>query len=520
MALQTIDESNGTDYKISFNEVISEWENSIPVNSNGFDGINAPRSVQAPIIENIPSIITNLCRYASKYFAVSPMYILVQMLGAMNCAARGFFHVDNGMYISPANLFIIQSAQSGYGKSPANKLFTRPHDEFEIDYNEKIRPFVEEELLNKKIIMNRIKYLESRSSKISKNNTLEKYKSEIKEKQNELKSMNSKYIQMFADDTTIPALIKILSEQNERIAIMSGELGILRKLINAENNSDYVDKLLRLFNGEPIHFNRKTEEPVILKNPIASICNSTQPSTLKDLIKNEMITESGLRSRFLIHIADERNVGHRIKSKSSQMNFELMKYKNIITNILHKIQNSRSKNEILHLTPEAKRVFQRQTMLFEQDLQEDRYFFDIPEWGKKANSHLTSIAAFLHLYDDYTQKNQISAETIETAAILVYWFADNIKSFFKYAYPEKSKILARTIAQKIVEKNIYRFSTRDIQRLFSNIAINDIIDALQELYQHYGIDKAVEHEKRGPGRPAAQCYYAHVATLHRILRNT
>lgn len=520
MTLLTIDESQGTTSHISFREVIYEWEYSVQMYPSNHDGINAPKSVPAPEIKNAPMIITNLCRYASKLFAVSPMYIFVQMLGAMNCATRGFYWVNNGSYISPANLFIIQSALSGYGKSPANKFFIKPHEEFQNDYNNKIKPFVEDELINKKFISNRIKFLESKSSKTSKISTLEKYKLEIIEKQNKLKTMTSKYIQLFADDTTIPALIKILSEQNERISIMNGELGILRKLISAGNNSDYVDKLLRFFNGEPIHFNRKTEEPIVLNNPIVSICNSTQPSTLKDLIKNEMIVESGLNSRFLIHIADERNVGHRIKTRPNQLDFEYMKYSNIIKKILENIQNSRKTKEILSLTPAAERLFHIQTIQFEQELQEGGYFWDIPEWGKKANAHLISIAAFLHLYEDYTQQNRISEETIETAAILVYWFADNMKSFYQYTHPEKSKILAYTIAQKILEKNIYSFSTRDVQRLFSNISINEIIEALHELYNYRGINKINEHERRGPGRPPSQCYLANVQILQNILRNT
>jgi hypothetical protein len=520
MTLILIDESQSTTSHASFREVIYEWENSVQMYSSNQDGINAPKSVPAPEIENFPTIISNLCRYASKLFAVSPMYIFVQMLGAMNCATRGYYWVNNGRYISPANLFIIQSALSGYGKSPANKFSINPHEEFQHDYNNKIRPLVEDELINKKFILNRIKYLESKSSKTSKINILEKYKSEIIENQNKLKTMNSKYIQLFADDTTIPALIKILSEQNERIAIMSGELGILRKLINAGNNSDYVDKLLRFFNGEPIHFNRKTEEPILLKSPIVSICNSTQPSTLKDLIKNEMIVESGLKSRFLIHIADERNVGNRIKTKPHQLNFEYMKYSNIIKIILEKVHNSRNTREVLNLTPAAEKIFQLQTIQFEHELQEGGYFWDIPEWGKKANAHLISIATFLHLYENYNLQKNITEETIRTATILVYWFADNMKSFYRYAYPEKSKILACTIAQKILEKNIYRFSTRDMQRLFSNISINEINEALHELYNYRGIDKINEHERRGPGRPASQCYNANFLILQNILRNT
>jgi hypothetical protein len=95
-----------------------------------------------------------------------------------------------------------------------------------------------------------------------------------------------------------------------------------------------------------------------------------------------------------------------------------------------------------------------------------------------------------------------------------------MKSFYRYAYPEKSKILACTIAQKILEKNIYRFSTRDMQRLFSNISINEINEALHELYNYRGIDKINEHERRGPGRPASQCYNANFLILQNILRNT
>lgn len=503
----------------SFYEIMQKWNETVQYNSNNTDGINCPQHIDQPDLTNIPFIIRECAYFAQTKFNISPMYIITLMLAAMNCAVRGFYRVDNGIFKSVINAFFIFCASSGYGKSPINNFLVRPHLDFQNEINEEIEKQKKDNEIEAKICTNRINHLYKVSRKITNQSKLEEMKHEIKALEIKLESLNKVKLSLFTDDFTIPGIIKLLSEQDERIAVMTSEAGFLRTLKSADGSSNNLDKMLRLFNGDPIDQTRKKEPPINLVNPIISPCVAAQPSILSETFRNNVIVSSGLRSRCLICIADERNIGNRHYSDIAFPDYAYRSYENTIKHVLSTVREKKSQYKIMRLDKRAKERFNLFISNIEISIREGGFLYDIRDWGAKASYHISTIAGLIQLYENQDENcDIITSKTFETAENFFYWLAENMRSFNNYTFPHNSQDIAYIIAQRIIDKKIMQFQQRDIQRMLPNINRADIIIALDTLIYANAISKILMPQKNGPGRPESQYYSVNFFHIHHVIQ--
>lgn len=520
MALKMTDTLNDDKYKhITFQDSLNIWQHIIQKCINTNDGINKPTIIEQPNLTYLPQIINQYTYYHTKNSNVSPMYTIVQMLGAMNCTTRGYFLVNNGSFSIPANAFIVQAADPGYGKSHLNKPFKDTIIKFQNEYNESIKNDLAREKYEKKRISLKINEIDKKLLKCTDNYEYENHIREIAELYQQKDNLRTYELEIFADDITIPALMKLMHNQRGRIAIMNSELGALRHLTTANSNSNYCEKFLRLFNGDDVRFTRKTGEKIIMDNPILALYIATQIEPLRDLLSNLYVISSGMSSRILLSIADDRNIGFRnfenIESYPDIQN----SYNSLIHKILHRIQTSKTQNETLFFDIIAQQEFIEIRHSIEKDIRPGGEFSPISEWAKKLCNHISTISAFLHLHKHPVGNSTISHKTLKTAVIIAYWLAQNMLSFNNFAFPTKSKDFPFIIGKKIYDKKLSFFTPRDITRLFSNVNTGDVKFALSTLINYGGISIIQEKQKNGPGRPSGETYSTNFIILYNILNS-
>jgi len=439
------------------------------------------------------------------------------MLGAMNCATRGFFKVFNGSFYTTANAYIIQAADPGYGKSHTTDFGKNPIQSFADHYNESIRDLLKNEARQRNKLHEKIKKLEKKISRCKDEFYEKAFLTEITKLERDAEKFQTKELVIFADDITIRSLIEVLADQNERIAIMNSEIGILRHLITAKNNSNYFDKILRLFNGDSITFDRSEKIRYTLNNPILSLYTATQIEPTRDLFINQHLHEIGCISRMWITIGDDRNIGYRTFENTEGVLNAQWYYQSVIHNVLDRIQRSKDKYELLHFDTDAEKAFKETRYEIERELQQGRSLNPILGWSKKLCNHISTLAAFIHLYEYPTENNTISHNTLINAIDISRWLSSNMISLTDFAFPEKSKDFFITIGKKIYDKNFTSFTPRDIARLFSNVNTEDVKHGIYTLMSHGAIYAHPDQTKNGPGRPSSKTYSADYYILRQLL---
>ena len=300
---------------------------------------------------------------------------------------------------------------------------------------------------------------------------------------------------------------------------MNSELGIIRHLITAKNNSNFLDKILRMFNGDSITFDRSKGLKYILNNPTIALYIATQIEPIRDLLINPNIHSSGAISRTWITIGDDRNIGYRnFENIGGVFNVRWL-YQSVINKVLDRVQNSNTKNEFLFFDKDAENEFKEARYAIEHELQQNRALNPIQGWAKKLCNHISTIAAFIHLHEHPTEHNIISHGTLKNSIYIAQWLSENLKSLNIFALPEKSKEFPIIIGKKLFDKNRTYFTARDITRDFSNIKTEHVKHCLSILIEHGAVYELPEQIKSGPGRPTGRIYAVNYGILKTLLDN-
>jgi hypothetical protein len=103
---------------------------------------------------------------------------------------------------------------------------------------------------------------------------------------------------LVCSNTTGPALVQILKDNNETILFATPEAG--NRLDEASKpNSQLGQLLLHGFSGDKTEFDRATKQPVILNQPCITVCWLCQPHRVTKFFESARLMEDGLIARFL-----------------------------------------------------------------------------------------------------------------------------------------------------------------------------------------------------------------------------
>ena len=217
-------------------------------------------------------------------------------------------------WTEPVNLFVVIVLLSGERKSAVFRATTAPLVYFEQAESERRAPEIEENRIEREILVGAIKHAQTQAAKAKDAEARREHREHTLELGRELQRKEVVYaLRLLADDATPEALSKLLMEQEGRIALLSPEGDVFDLM--AGRYSDAVPRLgvyLKGHAGDDLRVDRvsKDRPPEYVHQPALSVGLTVQPSVLVGLTEKPGFRGRGLLARFLYSLPTSR-VGYR-----------------------------------------------------------------------------------------------------------------------------------------------------------------------------------------------------------------
>jgi hypothetical protein len=223
---------------------------------------------------------------------------------------------------------------------------------------------------------------------------------------------------VYTSDATAEKLAVLLSEQGQRLSVLSAEGGLLDVLggrYAPRGQTGSLDLFLKAWGGEPVIVDRqKAGASVYLERPVLSIGLTAQPTVLEHLANGEQLTERGLLARFLICVPSGK-VGTRLHPEVPACVKPMVQaaYETTIGRLFEVPDGTR-----IGLQQQGYAVLARYRQKIEPLLLSD--YAPIKATLAKTGSHVVRIAALLALAADPCCTT-LDADAIERAITLHEW---------------------------------------------------------------------------------------------------
>lgn len=229
------------------------------------------------------------------------------VLGALSASIGAGLQIKSGPNrLTPANLYIMATAQSGCGKSETYRHAIKPLGDFEQELIERwkveTKPGLEAELA----------ILEGELAKLKKTvmadgqsvTEREKTRTELQHKLKNLEEVKQKLHapRLYCEDVTSEKLSVMLANNQEQLGSLSSDAGnIVNILLGRYNKLDRTDEgvYLKSFSREPSRTDRQSREPILLQRPCLAALWLVQPDKLETLLAKTELTDGGLLPRIL-----------------------------------------------------------------------------------------------------------------------------------------------------------------------------------------------------------------------------
>ncbi|MDA0348458.1 MAG: DUF3987 domain-containing protein [Verrucomicrobia bacterium] len=253
-------------------------------------------------LPEMPFPLNEIVSEAVSLYGVHPDMPTLQVLCAVSAAMRKSFKLRIPPFETFGNIFGFVTAISGSGKTLTSKLINRPLHEWEIGMQRhwelRVKPSVNAQI---QILKGKQKRLAQPSKQESESNCTKQLE-EVNRKMAELEA-RSIVPSLLVEDVTTQALGMMLQANDEYLALLSSEAGdVVANLFGRNNSNNRTDEhlYLKAFSGESGKVNRVGREPVMLREPVMTVCLSSTPDELSGLFNTDRFVTGGLLPRFLI----------------------------------------------------------------------------------------------------------------------------------------------------------------------------------------------------------------------------
>ena len=437
------------------NNSIDEWEEPIELEEKNlaeFDtGVfptwvkNYVESVaevtQTPVDALAFSLISSLSSILSKKFEVN---------------------IIEGEWIETLNTYTALALESGNRKSSVFNYFIKPISNYEAEKRKELKTQIIKQKERIKAKEARIAYLRTTYSKKGGNEILDQILLLREELENEDIIIEPKY---FTSDATPEQLAIIMSEQNEKIALLSSEGGEVFEMIAGRYGECNVDLYLKAYSGDPVDIERVSRQRIRLEQPEMTIGLFLQQSVIKNLPEN--FSNRGLTQRFLYSFP-RSFLGQR-KIKVNQMSKEVKKTFN--ENIKKLLELETKKPIKLTLSEEAKDYEIKIRTEIEELLNDKNESEHFRSWLSKLAGQILRIAGLLHVANHVSDnirdiQTVIDVKTLKKAYSLRDYFIKHAKKAYGIMKvdtdTEELKYLLEKICEKANSKNGGEIAYRDI----------------------------------------------------------
>jgi hypothetical protein len=450
---------------------ISGWEQPIP-----FRIMNLPTFP----IDELPMYVKNYACEVAETTQTSIDMSGVASLAILALCIQGKFRIKGKQnWIEPLNLYTLVVAPPAERKSAVVSLISEPIKEYENSENERLAPSIEQSKIEKQILQNRKKALESKAAKNPGDYSLEIQA--ISEEISEFKEI--KPCRLFCDDITPEKLTGVLSDNHGRAAILSAEGGIFDIMAGRYAGSSNIDVFLKAHAGDSIRVDRQSRPSEYIKNPAMTTLIFSQPSVMASLMENAIFQGRGLCARFLYSIptstVGKRNFG------SSPIN-EIVKdsYYNLIERLLEY-----EPDEPHTVTLSYGTYTKLQTFAEKIEPMLTNELSDITDWAGKLIGTVLRIAGILYISSTaplYNATNlNVDERTMQSAINIGEYFLEHAKAAYQMMGTDENVSNANYILRKVQNQNLMQFTKRELIRICRKFKSTELLTApLKVLEEH------------------------------------
>lgn len=304
----------------------------------GFAGFAETDTTKLPLfnMELLPRSVKGFSESITDSIQVSSGMVAPAIvgIGALGVQKKYSVHPLPDWY-EPGNLYTAIVAEPSERKSAVMKEIMRPVFEYEKAENELLAPKITMYETKKKILEGQIANL-TKSAASNKKKSDDKYLDmgdlvTLQQDLNDLEEVNS--LRLVVDDVTMEVLANVMSQNQERIGIVSTEGGIFSALAGRYSSNTVIDIVLKGYSGDPFSDDRITRKGTTLSHPLITIILFVQPKVIQDIMENSEFIGRGLNARFLYSVPPS-TIGKRKYRVNKIPVFVRNEYYNVIQRLL------------------------------------------------------------------------------------------------------------------------------------------------------------------------------------------
>lgn len=415
------------------------------------------------------------------------------------------FEIDLITHKEKNNLYLAAFAPSGERKSATARILTQPIYDYQLDIREKMQNTIRIATINYNTLEKRLNNLQKWAAEeddpIKRQNLLLEANDISKQMHENPVPEN---LTLVVDDITTEELGKIMVQNNERMAILSAESGILQLIAGYYcHNDGNLDLYLKSYSGDAWSCNRVGRNSQSMMNPTLTISISPQHAVLTSIGQNKQFRGRGLLSRFLYSICKPQ-AGFRPRQIKSIPDYLLRKYKKHV----YKLLNLPTGVE-LKLSAEAHSLWNNFYNEVETEMRPGACLENIADWGSKLPGSMARISGLLHLADNGIDgiDKPISADILTASAVFGAYFKEHALVAFGLMSEDKSIKSGKKILDYLRRNKPEKFKGRDVllHAYFKDRSMAEIRQGLEILVERSFI-REVKNEYSGVGRPEAVSY--------------
>ena len=426
-------------------------------------------------------------------------------LGVLAACLQGKVKVEGNIgHYEQTSLYIFLIAPPGSRKSAVIHAMTAAIEDYEQKYNEENKAAIRRNRQARESLqrdINRLtRQLEAKYDKLT--------ELELQHTQDKLAELPEiKPLQIFTDDCTSESMVRLLRDNQGRMALISAEGGAFDNIIGRYTKKPNLDVWLKGICGDTIRVDRINREPDYIRNPALSMIISAQPSVLSEIMQNSLLDGRGFLAR-LLYI----NIPSAAMPKSFQSapipTAVQEDYHNLIFHLLNLSENEPI---TLHLALEAVKRMEKLCRSIETYLRNEHR--DMREWGSKYIGLVLRIAGLMHIAADGDE--DIQMETVENAIQIGSYAFYHALYAYSILGADENVEKALHVVTKLRKLSVTRISRSDLYqkcrgRFFRDAKEMEPVLTLLEQHGYIWMDIPTYS---GVGRPSAGTIYINPAAL-------
>jgi len=388
------------------------------------------------------------------------------VLGMLEIACRGRYPVrlPNGHIERPC-FYIAPIAPPSERKSGVIELVSRPHIDYEIEYNQAHGGEAAQSASALKLLQGRIANAEQQAIKAKKSDERLIAEYELQELNNELAEFEAvEPLRLFGADVTPEKLAAMLKSQGGVFALVSAEGGGLFENIGRYCDKGGLEIYLNGYSGDRVCVDRKNSESILIDRPTLTIIAPCQPSVIADLFSDRQKSGRGLLSRILF-IKCQSRVGDR-KAMSKPLDGRVEAN---YTNLCRRLLAADSAGDIVY-DDGGFGVYAAFFDEIEPQLTPDAGELSfMADWAGKLHGQMTRLAGLIHCINAFEQgKNPldtpINADEARAGAALARYCLAHAKAVYAEQAEPEAISNARYVWDRLLTLNTPEITKTQIRK--------------------------------------------------------